>query len=72
MVTMSLCIAFKHLSKLIPKNGSPVPIAVQYSVKCSRDIELEGKVQSPLTLFAYSIITTDVRFIELRAKYSLN
>ena len=44
MVTMSLCIAFKHLSKLIPKNGSPVPIAVQYSVKCSRDIELEGKV----------------------------
>jgi hypothetical protein len=72
MVTMSLCIAFKHFSKLIPKNGSPVPIAVQYSVKCSRDIELDGKLQSPLTLVPYSIIMTDVRFIQLRANYSLN
>ena len=69
---MSLCIAFKHFSKLIPKNGSPVPIAVQYSVKCVRDIELDGKVQSPLTPFPYSIMMTDVRFVHLRAKYSPN
>ena len=38
MVTMFLCIAFKHLSKRIPESGSPGPITVQYSVKCSRDI----------------------------------
>ena len=68
---MSLCIAFKQFSRLLFQK-IPDPIAVQYSVYCSKDIGLDTKLETRLTLFPYSIIMTDIRFNQLRAEHLLN
>ena len=55
---MSLCITLKHLSRLVPKKYMSDPIALQYSVKHGKYVELDKELQSQLTLFPHSIIVT--------------